>query len=83
MEQRDFSEIPFFFYNLTNVGNMISGSSSFSKSSLDIWKFLVCIMLNLSVQDFKHDLTIMGDEYTCLMVSTLCGTTLLGNWDED
>ena len=37
-------------------GNIISGSSSFSKSSLDIWKFLVHIMLNPSMQDFKLDL---------------------------
>ena len=44
---------------------------------------LVCIMLKSSVQDFKHDLTSMGDECNCLMVSTFFGTTLLRNWDED
>ena len=58
-------------------------SSSFSKPSLDIWKFLVAIMLKPSMQDFKHDLTSMGDEGSCPMVSTFFGTTLLGNWDED
>ena len=47
-----------FFYNPVNVGNLISSSSSFSKPSLDIW---VCIMLKPSMQDFKHDLTSMGD----------------------
>ena len=72
-----------FFYNPVNVGNLISSSSSFSKPSLDIWKFLVHIMLKPSMQDFKHDLTSMGDECNCLMVSTFFGTTLLGNWDED
>ena len=61
----------------------ISVSSSFSKPSLDIWKFLVHIMLKPSMQDFKHDLTSMGDEGNCLMVSTFFSTTLLGNWDED
>ena len=66
-----------------NVGNLISGSFAFSKPSLDIWKFLIHIMLKSSMQDFKHDLTSMGDECNCLMVSTFFGTTLLGNWDED
>ena len=37
------------------VGSLISGSSSFSKSSLDISKFLVHLMLNLGMQDFKHE----------------------------
>ena len=60
-----------FLYNPVNVGNLISGSSSFSKPSLDIRKFLVCIMLKPSMQDFKHDLTSTGDECQCLMVSKL------------
>ena len=62
---------------------MISVSSSFSKPSLDIWKFLVHIMLKPSIQDFKHDLTSMGDECSCQIISTFFSTTLLGNWDED
>ena len=49
----------------------------------DIWKFLVHIILKPSMQDFKHDLTSMGGECNCLMVSTFFSTTLLGNWDED
>ena len=72
-----------FLYNPANVGNLISSSSVFSKPSLDTWKFLVCIMLNPSIQDFKHDLTRMGDEYNRPMVRTFFGTILLGNWDED
>ena len=40
-------------------------------------------LLKPSLQDFKHDLTSMGDKCDCLMVSTFFGTTLLGNWDED
>ena len=75
-------EFPSFLYDPANVGNLISGSFSFSKPSLDIWKFLVCIMPKSSMQDFKRDLTSMGDECNCLMVSTFFGTTLLGNWDE-
>ena len=71
-----FLEFPSFLYDSANVGNLISGSSSFSKPSLNIWKFLVCIMLKPSMQDFKHDLTSMGDECDCPMVSTFFDTTL-------
>ena len=52
-------ESPSFLCDPVNVGNLISGSSSFTKPSLDIWKFLVHIMLKPSMQDFKHDLTSM------------------------
>ena len=76
-------KFPFFLYNPVNVGNLISSSSSFSKPSLDIWKFLVRVILKPGVQDFKHDLTGMGDECNCLMFGTVFGTTLPGNWDED
>ena len=50
-----FMEFPSFLYDPANVGDLISGSSSFSKSSLDISKFLVHLMLNLGMQDFKHE----------------------------
>ena len=40
-------------------------------------------MLNLSIQDFKHDLTSMGNECNSLMVSRFFSITFLGNWDED
>ena len=74
-----FLEFPCFLYNPVNVGNLISSSSSFSKSSLDICKFLVHIMLKPSMQDFNHDLTSTGDKCNCPMVSTFFGTTLLGD----
>ena len=63
-----FLKFPCFLYNPANVGNLNSSFSSFSKPSLDVWKFLVHVMLKPSVQDFKHDLTSMGDECNCLMV---------------
>ena len=78
-----FLEFPCLLYNPANVGNLISGSSSFSKPSLDIWKFLIHIMLKSSMQDFKHDLTSMGDESNCPRASIFFSTSLLGNWDED
>jgi len=54
-----FLKFPSFFYDPVNAGNLIPDSSSFSKPSLDIWNFLVCIMLKPSMQDFKDDLTNM------------------------
>ena len=51
-----FLEFPCFLCDLAKVGIFISGSSAFYKPSLDISKFLVCIMLKPSMQDFKHDL---------------------------
>ena len=78
-----FLEFPSFLCDPANAGNLISGSSAFSKPSLDIWKFLVHVMLKPSMQDFEHDLTSMGNECNCLMVWTFFSTPLLGNWDED
>ena len=43
-----------FFYDATDVGNLISGSSAFSKSSLNIWKFTVNILLKPGLENFEH-----------------------------
>ena len=43
-----------FFYDLTKVGNLISGSSAFSKYSLYMWKFLVHLLLKPSLGHFEH-----------------------------
>ena len=75
-----FLESPCFLYDLANVGNLISGSSAFSKPSIGI---LVHIILKPSLQDFKHDCTSMGDESNCPRASIFFSTSLLGNWDED
>ena len=63
-----FLEFPYFLYDLVNVGNLISGSSAFSKSSLNIWKFSVHVMLKPRMQDFEHNLTSMGDDCNCPVV---------------
>ena len=49
-----FLEFPCFFYDPTNVGNLISGSSAFSKSSLNFWKFLVHILLKPGLENFEY-----------------------------
>ena len=47
-------ELSCFFDDPVDVGNLISGSSTFSKSSLNIWKFMVHILLNPGLDNFKH-----------------------------
>ena len=49
-----FLEFSCFFYDSTDVGNLISGSSAFSKSSLNIWKFVVHIVLKPGLENFEH-----------------------------
>ena len=49
-----FSGILSLFYDPTNVGNLISDSSAFSKSSLNIWKFSVHILLKPGLENFEH-----------------------------
>ena len=49
-----FLEFPCFFYDPVDAGNLISGSSAFSKSSLNIWKFSVHVLLKPSLENFEH-----------------------------
>ena len=77
-----FVEFVCFLYDPVNVGNLICGSSAFSKSSLNIWKFSVDALLQPSLKDFEPDLARVGDECSCPVVLTFFSTALLGNWDE-
>ena len=52
-----FLELPCFLYEPMNVGNLISGSSDFSKSSLNIWKFTVHVLLKPGLENFEHYFT--------------------------
>ena len=54
-----FLEFPCFFYDPTDVDNLVSGSSAFSKSSLNIWKFSVHVPLKPSLKGLEHNLTSM------------------------
>ena len=49
-----FLELSCFFYDPVDVGNLISGSSSFSKTSLNIWKFTVHVLLKPGLENFEH-----------------------------
>ena len=53
-EEDVFLEFSCFLYDPTDVGNLISGSSDFSKSSLNIWKFSVHVLLKPGLENFEH-----------------------------
>ena len=63
-----FLELSCFFDDLTDVGNMISGSSAFSKSNLNIWKFTVHVLLKPGLENFEHCFASVRDECNCVVV---------------
>ena len=72
-----------FFYDPIHVGNLISGFSAFSKSSLNIWKFTVHVLLKPGLENFENCFTSMWDEYNCVVVWTFFGIAFLWDWNEN
>ena len=62
-----FLEFSCFFYDPMDVGNLISGSSASSKSILNIWRFLVHVLLKPILQDFEHYLASTWNVYLCIL----------------
>ena len=77
-----FLELCCFFDDLTDVSNLISGSSTFSKSSLNIWMFSVHILLKPRL-NFQHYFASMWDECNCVIVWTFFGIAFLWDWNEN
>ena len=73
-----FLELSCFFSDPMDVGNLISGSSAFSKSSLNIWKFTVHVLLKPGLENFEHYFATMRWVYLCGSLSTLCHCLSLG-----
>ena len=63
-----FLELSCFFNDPADVGNLISGSSAFSKTSLNIGKFSVHILLEPGLENFEHYFTSVRDECNCVVV---------------
>ena len=63
-----FLELSCFFDDPTDVGNLISGSSAFSKSSLNIWRFTLHVLLKPGLENFDHYFASMYDECNCAVV---------------
>ena len=76
-----FLDFSCFFYDSADVGNLISGSSVFSKSSLNTWKFLVHLLLKPCLENFQHYFASMW-ECNCAVVWTFFGTAFLWDWNE-
>ena len=78
-----FLELSCFFDDPADVGNLISGSSAFSKTSLNIWKFMVHILLNSGLENFEHYFTSVWDECSCVVVWAFFGIAFLWGWNEN
>ena len=78
-----FLEFLCFHCDPVDVGNLISGSSAFSKPNLNMWRILIHIMMKPSLKDFEHNLTCMRKGCNCLVAWTFFSTSLLGNCDEN
>ena len=74
-----FLELSCFFHDPADVGNLISGSSAFSKTSLNIWKFTVHLLLKPGLENFEHYFTSVWDECKCAVVWAFFGIIFL--WD--
>ena len=61
-------ELSCFFHDPADVGNLISGSSAFSKTSLNIWKFTIYILLKPGLENFEHYFASVLDECNCSVV---------------
>ena len=62
-----FLELSCFFDDPADVGNLISGSFTFSETSLNIWKFTVHVLLKPGLENFEHYFTSVWDECNCLV----------------
>ena len=76
-----FLELPCFFDDPTDVGNLISGSSAFYKT-LNIWKFTVHVLLKPGLENFEHYFASVWDEYNYAVVSAFFGIAYLWDWNE-
>ena len=78
-----FLELSCFFKDPTDVGSFISGSSAFSKYSLNIWKFSVHILLKPHLENFEQCFASVWDECNCVVVWTFFGIDFLWDWNEN
>ena len=78
-----FLELSCFFDDPVDVDNLISGSCAFSKTSLNIWKFTVHVLLKPDLENFEHYFTSVWDECHCVVLWTFFGIAHLWDWNED
>ena len=78
-----FLELSCFLDDPVDVGNLISGSSAFSKTSLNIWKFMGHVLLKPGLENFKHYFASMWDECNCAVIWTFFGIAFPWDWNEN
>ena len=78
-----FLELSCFFNDPADVGNLMSCSSAFCKSSLNIWKFTVHILVKNGLENFEQYLANVGDECNSAVVWTFFGIAFLWDWNEN
>ena len=78
-----FLELHCFFDDPADVDNLISGSSAFSKTSLNICKFTVHVLLKPGLEIFKHYFTSVWDECNCVVVRAFFGIAFLWDWNKN
>ena len=78
-----FLEPSCFFFDPVDIGNFIFGSSAFSKSSLNIWKSSVHVLLKPNFENFEQYFASMWDECNCEVIWTLFGIAFLWDWNEN
>ena len=78
-----FLELSCFFDDPGDVGNLISGSSAFSKSSLNICKFTVHVLLKPGLENLEHYFAGLWDECNCAAVWAFFGIAFLRDWNEN
>ena len=78
-----FLELSYFLSDPEDIGNLISGSSPFSKTRLNIWNFAVHVLLKPGLENFEHFFTSMWDECNCVAVWAFFGIAFLWDWNEN
>ena len=78
-----FLELSCFSYDPMDAGNLISGSSAFSKSSLNIWNFMVHVLLKPCLENFDHYFASMSDECNCVVVWMFISIAFLLDWNDN
>ena len=76
-------ELYCFFDDPADVGNLISGSSAFSKTSLNMWKLTVHVLLKPGLENFEHYFASVWDECNCAVVWAFFGIAFLRDWNEN
>ena len=76
-------ELSCFFDDPGGVGTVISGSSGFLKYRLNIWKFMVHVLLKRGLENYEHYFASMWDECNCVVVWAFFGLAFLRDWNEN